>query len=235
MRWIRWLHVAIGSLIASGCGASISGSKGYKQIDGQWAWVATNVNGTSTATIDADADTFEILTDIRYGKDKYRVFRRATVIRGAEPATFELLSTIDYAKDKAHVFLQEHQIPGADPSSFKVIRYPFGRDARRVYCGTVPMAVENIADFEIVSEITSTGATLDRDHFLREHGQEFAHLEVSPEHPAFTCNAWSRDGKHYYYGPARVDGADYESFRIVDRFSAFDKNRKYRRSFPVNE
>lgn len=235
MRCIRWLHVTIGSLIASGCGTSISGSKGYEKIDGQWAWVATNVNGTSVAKIDADVDTFEILKDIRYGKDQYRVFRRATVIRGADPANFVLLSTIDYAKDKAHVFLQEHQIHGADPSSFKVIRYPFGRDARQVYCGTVPMAVDKVEDFEILSDVGGTSTWFHRGEFLRLHGQAFAQLEISPEHPVITCDAWSRDGKHYYYGPARVEGADYESFRIVDPFSATDKNRTYRRSFPAND
>jgi len=235
MHWIRWLHLAIGSLIASGCGTSFSGSKGYQKIDGQWAWVATNVNGTSVARFDADVDTFEVLKDTRYGKDKYRVFHRTTVIQGADPATFELLSTTDYAKDREHVFLQEHQIPGADPRSFEVIRYPYGRDATHVYCGTVPMAVEQVKGFEIVSEIGAIGAFPHRGEFLRLHGQAFAHLDVSPEHRVVTCDAWSRDGKHYYYGPARVEGADYESFRIIDRIRASDKNRKYWRSFPAKE
>lgn len=235
MRWILWLHVAIGSLIASGCGVGFSGGKGFQKIDGQWAWVATNANGTSVGKIDADPGTFEILEDIRYAKDKYHVFRRWEVIQGADPATFELLPTTDYSKDKSHVFLETHQVHGADPSSFTLINYRFGRDAKRVYCGTVPMAVENIANFEIVVENTSIGATADRDYFLSKYGEEFAHVEVSPEHPVYTSDAWSRDGKHYYYGPARVVDADYESFQIVDWISAFDKNRKYRGAIPERD
>jgi hypothetical protein len=125
-------------------------------------------------------------------------------------------------------------VVGADPASFKVIGYGYGRDAKRVYCGTVPMAVEMPDDFEILSK-GEPGSTNDRATFLRLFGQAFAHLEISKYHPVQTCEAWGRDGKHYYHGPSRVEGADYESFRIIDKFNAADKNRKYWRSFVAKE
>lgn len=232
----RSLHRVLGiaCLFLTGCGAGgLTGYKGYKKVDGQWAYVTTNVNGTSVAKIDADQDTFDTLADVRYAKDKNTVFFRGRVIQEADPASFELLSEIDYAKDNYHVFIQDHQVRGADPGSFKVIRHPYGRDAARAYCGTVPMNVAHLEKFEPVPVHLDGGWVIefDKKSFVRVWGDDFAGLDVSKERPVVVSNSWARDGEQYYHGPARVAGADYATFTVKSSLFAADKNTEFTGAF----
>ncbi|MCI0639278.1 MAG: DKNYY domain-containing protein [Gemmataceae bacterium] len=181
MHWKRWPNIlaALGDQLRWMCRLFI-GYKGYRKVDGQWAYVTYSVNGPSVRKIDADAGSFQVLADAMHAKDKDQVFFRGDGIQGADAATFRLirmtlyakdkdrayfwgnaiqdadaasfrlLSTRGYAKDNDHVFLLQHKIRGADPRSFKVIRPLYSRDATRVYCGTLPMNVAHIEKFEPV-------------------------------------------------------------------------------------
>jgi hypothetical protein len=227
-----FLHATVGLLafLLAGCGAGgLTGYKGYKKVDGQWAYVTTNVNGTNVHKIDADPDTFQTLTDVRYGKDNKQVFFRGRVIRDADPASFVLLSEIDYAKDDYHVFIQEHQVRGADPASFKIIRPPYGRDAAKIYCGTLPMNVAHPDKFEPVPVRLDGGWVIvgDRRSFVQVWGDDFANVDVSLQRPVVTSHAWARDGEHYYHGPARVADADYATFSVKSSLFAADKNTEF--------
>src|SRR5258706_15955881 len=108
-----------------------------------------------------------------------------------------------------------HKILGADPASFKMIRAPYSRDAVRVYCGTVPMESANVNTFEPLECEGGWEITYDKGSFLFDFGEAFSKLKISQEHPVVTGTGWGRDGKHYYFGPGRVEGADYASFKIT--------------------
>jgi hypothetical protein len=52
-----------------------------------------------------DNASFTILTDVRYAKDKNKVFIQGSEIKNADPNTFEMLLKDEYSKDKNHVYL----------------------------------------------------------------------------------------------------------------------------------
>jgi len=60
-------------LLVSGCGGC---STGYQQVDGKWAYVTINTGaGRSVNYIEgADQETFEVLAEDIYAKDKNRVY-----------------------------------------------------------------------------------------------------------------------------------------------------------------
>ena len=179
-----------------------------------------------------------ILQADRYAKDKGRVFYKARTIAGADPASFVLLKERDYAKDKRHVYITTLPVRGADPATFVVVEPPYGRDAKRMYNGTVAMDVADIAHFEPVPGESVPGTWMtsyDKNGFLFNYGEAFADLEITQQNPVMVGGPWARDGKFYYFGPARVEGADYASFKVLSSFEARDAKRKYMWSFPEAE
>ncbi len=227
-------------LIPSGCGdyaGYIQYATGYHEIDGEWVWVFRSARAGSEVTkLDADHDSFVVLDNNRYAKDKHRVFLESATIDGADPSTFQLLDANCYAKDKSHVYLRKYRIPDADPDSFRVLAGPYSRDACRVYCGNVPMDMADVDAFEVVKDWGLMVTSNDKSDFLFHYGEAFKDIEVSIDHPALTGECWARDGKYWYYGPGRIEGADYNSFKVNDRLGqASDKNRKYVNVFPEEE
>jgi hypothetical protein len=82
--------------------------------------------------------------------------------------------------------------------------------------------------FQIIREPSGWGEMENKKFFIDYYGPGFADLEVSESHPAiFSRCAWSRDAKHYYYDVARVEGADYDTFRPIDKWLAKDKGHEY--------
>ncbi len=146
-----------------------------------------------------------------------KVTYRGRNIAGADPATFRVFDgEVDYAKDAQHVYVLGHSILGADPTTFKVLDGLYARDKSNIYNGNVVMKVENIGTFELVR--ASTAWEMD-----------------NAEPPNITGGGWARDGKHWYYGPAKIKGVDYDSFRPVDDFYAEDKNQEYTGKYPAKK
>ncbi len=158
-------------------------------------------------------------TKVTYGSSR--------VLDDADAVTFQTLTDGEYAKDARSAFVRGCFIEGADVNSFRLIHSPYSRDRRRVYCGNIPMDVADLQHFELVRESWTWSETVDKVFFCREFGPAFESIVVSEESPAVVGHAWARDGQFYYYGPARVDGADYESFQIIDNTSAKDKHHTY--------
>ncbi len=211
-------------------------SKGFQKIDGRWTFVTWDTaSGKTVHSLNADDGTFSVLKDPQYAKDKDRVFYRFRTIDAADPATFQVINDDKFAKDKKHVFIMTHRIPEADPASFKVLKRPYSRDGVRVYCGMVALQNVNVEAFEPVECYGGWQTILDKGTFLFEFGEAFDKLEISQKHPVLTGEGWGRDGKYYYHGPGRVEGADYATFRIDSEYRASDKNRKYWHVFPEEQ
>jgi DKNYY family len=178
---------------------------GYEQVDGEWSYVVHTHRGADVTKLGADNASFEVLPD---GKG-------------------------DYAKDKNRVFLQKFVIVGVDPATFVLLKGFYSKDKSRMYCGTVPMQVSGPGAFEVVNEGTGLEIIYDHEHFVWVYGKPFESIPVSQETPAVVGSySWGRDGTSYYFGPARVEGADYATFRVIGFSSAEDRNRKYRGPFP---
>ena len=90
----------------------------YEKNGDTWSWITTNEGGQNTKELVTDLSTFEVLDDETYAKDKHHVFRKGSIIEGADPKTFEVISSTDYAKDAAHVYFNSFKIIHADPQSF---------------------------------------------------------------------------------------------------------------------
>ena len=209
---------------------------GYQKSSGHWSYVAMTGNGPKATNLGADSESFVVFAPHGYAKDKQTVWYSGQRIRDADAASFGALPEQSFGRDHSHVFIRGYVIPGADPDTFAVIRGPYGRDKSSLFCGNVKMDVPNIHLFEVItSELWRE--TYDKKHFVLEYGEEFADFEVSRENPAILAEAWGRDGSNYYYGPARVKGADYQTFKIDSgKFgSARDKNHEYINAFPADE
>jgi len=162
-------------LFLSGC------STGYRKIDGKWSYVTWDEgNGYKTYPLGADEATFEVLENGKYAKDKNKVYYQRYPMAGADPATFVLLEGKQYAKDKDHVYLLEYQVINADPNSFTEIALPYARDKKNIYCGTVPLDVKNIEEFEVIKS-ASMLVTTDKDVFIKEgENKEYSFLKDIP-------------------------------------------------------
>jgi hypothetical protein len=173
---------------------------GYEFVDGEWAFVITARGNRFVHTLGADSESFQVLVtdeETQFARDKHRVWVGMDVVRGA------------------------------DPSSFVPLKGCYGKDKARAYCGNVPFNVTNLDRFEVIS-IKGFGHQIpNHEYFVFEYGEPFREFEVSHEKPAILTEGWARDGQFYYYGPGRVEGADYASFQIVDDIIARDKNQEF--------
>lgn len=199
----------------------------YQKIGGEWCYVTNDAgHGRQERKLPVDPRSFRVLSGGNYAKDATKVFFKGTIVEHADAPTFTVLpsqqsTVIFYAKDQHRVFLRRLEIRGADPDTFEVIEGPYSRDSQRIYCGCIPMAVENPTAFEVIcwSGIRETGG----DVLVASYGEEFAILE------GIVCvtRGWSRDGKNYYYGPAVVRGRDYATMEVIDSWDAKDKHGQF--------
>jgi hypothetical protein len=160
-------------LILSGC------NTGYRKVDGKWSYVTWDEgNGYRTKPLGADDSTFKVLSNGEYAKDKDNVFYQGRPIVGADADSFVLLKGGPYANDKNRVYLLDTIIVEADPTSFKQIEYPYARDKKSIYCGTLRMNVKNAEEFEVIQAghgyIMAT-----KDSFI-ERTKEYSYLKDQP-------------------------------------------------------
>jgi hypothetical protein len=160
-------------LIFSGC------NTGYRKVDGKWSYVTWDEgHGYRTNPLGADDATFKVLDNKEYAKDKNNVYYKGSLLVGADAGAFALLKGGPYAKDKNHVYLLDTTVINADPASFAEIGYPYGKDKKSVYCGTLPMNVNNIEEFEVIQH--GTGYIMhDKNDFIRLN-QEYSYLKDVP-------------------------------------------------------
>lgn len=153
-------------------------STGYQQNGNSWVWVTVDEsNGRREHPIlMADGDSFEVLADKNYARDKGQVYFKGKALRGADPATFELLRE-GYGKDKREVFLETEPVIMADPASFEVLAFPYTRDRERVFCGTIPLPLRG-AEVQAF-RVTNTDQLMAN---TRSTSQKVYFIEFQPEY-----------------------------------------------------
>jgi hypothetical protein len=214
-----------------GCGQQL----GF-QVQGNEAIYIAKVSGAPgdrsiTRTIDADPKTFHSVNGykrgiIEYGKDAHKVFLGYSTwpfeLVDCDAASFQVLTPDGkYSMDKDHVYYWGLKLEGSESKTFKLLAPPYAVDANQAYAGARVLAGADPTNFEVVQSgdtgnplITSGAGVIDRD------------LSTTPT----GIWGWARDGRNYYNGSVRVDGADYESFEIMNMLYAKDANRVYYKS-----
>jgi hypothetical protein len=61
-----------------------------------------------------------------------------------------ILSNKVYATTVDHVYLIGVKLPDADPATFEMLTYPYSKDAKQAYCGSIPIAGANPATFQVL-------------------------------------------------------------------------------------
>jgi hypothetical protein len=164
-----FLAISIISLFLVSC------TQGYEKKDNTWFWVTTNEGGQQHKELKAHLESFQILKDEDYAKDMYHVFSKGSIIEKADPATFKILTSDGYTKDKDRVFFESFEIIHADSKTFEVLKRPYSKDKKNIYCGNIPMNVENFNEFEVTKSDEFTSYT-SKKLFIKWN-EEFAWLD----------------------------------------------------------
>ena len=133
----------------------ISCNSGYTKKEGKWVWISYDeAAGKRVNEIDKhDFETFKILGDENYAKDKNSVFYIGRIIKNADPKSFEVLNN-GYSKDLNNVFLDNETIIFADPKSFEQLEFPYSKDKNNIFCGTLPLEItaNEVSEFIVTNE-----------------------------------------------------------------------------------
>lgn len=123
---------------------------GYTKENGNWIYVTHDEGaGRRVENLNVDNKTFTVLKNKKYAKDKNKVFYEGRVIKDASANTFEVINDEGYSKDENYVFIDFDKVIDANPKTFIYLRFPYSKDDKNVYCGTLPMSVKNIEEFKV--------------------------------------------------------------------------------------
>ncbi len=196
---------------------------GYQKIDGQWYWVVQRglLPDLSKTLLDVDHESFEVLNQHGYAKDNAQVFFNNSPVVGANAASFKLLTNHErevFAVDENQAYVVGLPINGSDPNTFEVVNLNYSRDSTQVFCGTFKIEGVDPDNFEVL-KVNDLWVTIHYQPTIAEiYGEQFA-----TGIPALDCSGWGRDKQYYYYGPTRLEDADYDTFELIDEFTAKDK------------
>ncbi|MBO9702230.1 MAG: DKNYY domain-containing protein [Sporocytophaga sp.] len=190
----------------------------------------------------ADPVSFSILTTGSfYAKDSKHVFYLGKIVKGADPLTFAPVKWIDadfsdnsipvYWKDKANVYFNAKKIEGCDAGTFQNLRGIYGKDRNYVYYGNNTLPKANPEKFRFLND----GITTDETYLFIFDKLVNTPIDLS----TFTVvengdHVFCKDKNHIYlllYGQqdslVKVDGADADTFTLLDRYYAKDKHNVY--------
>lgn len=150
----------------------ISCNSGYNKQNGKWVWISYDEGvGKRVNEIDKhDFETFEILEDKNYARDKNSVFYIGRIIKNADPKSFEVLNN-GYSKDFINVYLDTEKVIFADPKTFEQLRFPYSKDKNNVFCGTLPLEISKneVSKFIVTNvdeQMSNSKSTISVSHFI---------------------------------------------------------------------
>ncbi|MEQ9315320.1 MAG: DKNYY domain-containing protein, partial [Henriciella sp.] len=168
----------------------------------------------SEQPIAADAATFEILRDSRYGRDQSTVFCEGKPLDGADPDTFRVVATLKeadraFVADAQSAWADCERIKGANGASFEALPGDYARDAERVYSWKWPIDGADPQSFTVLPEDTEYA----RDQSGIWVGS-FKLPTTKPDAFRIIGEYYSTDGEQVFYWQNVVNGADVASFHI---------------------
>ena len=151
-----------------------------------------------------DKQSFSVLPNPIYGKDKDYVYHKAVPMPLADAESFSPLSE-KVGKDKNNVFLTGEIIPGADSASFQIVNDSlmdtYAKDKNSYYF--------NYTKFKPCDEASITF----------EKG---------------FIQTWAKDKNCVFYNGLKIEGADIASHKMMLVGYSKDKNRVYYENKPLN-
>lgn len=179
--------------------AIISCNKYEVQKDGVYYKNWNEARGSATTLLSgADPNTFEILSNEDYGKDKNVVYYQGVSIPGADAQSFEFITDL-YSKDKHRAYYSGDSIEGSSSKGFRVIDSYYSSDYKDIFHTTNPLHVCNIKNFKI---------------FENQNSENI-------------YQRWSTDGCNYYFQHYKVPSSDYKNVSIFRESAGFAKDKQW--------
>lgn len=126
--------------------------------------------------IGADSKSFEILKNSDYATDKNKAYYKGKPIPNSDGKTFHVINNENYSKDKNNVYIELYTIMSANPSTFRILKVPYSRDDKKIFCGTIPMQVKNIDEFKVIG--TGSFKTISRTSYFIEENKEYSFIDT---------------------------------------------------------
>lgn len=154
--------------------------------------------------------------------------RTKRLLKDLDPETFEVLENDAFGKDKNYVYLNGNPIIGADPKSFKVINDAFSVDDFRAYYYTDSIATSSSRGFKVIDDYFSAdfkdvfyrneplGVCSVKDFKLLPKKEDDSHFE-----------SWSTDGCYFYFNNFKVPSDDYKNVHLFKGSAGFAKDNKW--------
>ncbi|MBS1604591.1 MAG: DKNYY domain-containing protein [Bacteroidetes bacterium] len=219
---------AVSFLFLSGC------STGYRKEGSVIYYEYWNEgSGSHKDRLDADPETFEVLKDDNYAKDKQKVFYNGGVIIGADAATFESLDE-RYARDKNRGYYGRDRILSSRGQTFRVIDDDYSSDGVNVFYDTLPLNVCSVKDFRFVMDDKDKNERWATDGCFYYYGKykvpsdDYANMQVFKN-----SGGLSKDKNYVYFLDHKlnfdvdrkkvVDTIDAESFKVTGFLECRDK------------
>ena len=166
----------------------VSCDSGYQKENGKWVWISYDeaVGKRITQIDEHDIESFKVLKNSNYARDKNSVFYIGRIIKDANPENFETINKDGYSKDRKYVFLDEEKIVHANPKSFKLLEFPYSKDENHIFCGTIPIDLksEEINEFKVTNEdelMSGMKSSILLSHFI-ETNPEYKWLDTLGVH-----------------------------------------------------
>lgn len=155
------------------CIISFTGCQpGYQNEDGKWVWITYNeaVGKGKKYVQGQDSESFEVLSDKEYAKDRFSVYYKGSKIENADSPSFQLIRK-GYTKDKNKVYLDRTPVIFADPQTFEILKWPYAKDKYRAYCGTVPLTLteEEVEIFKVRSPKNEAKHSMVTSWFIQQY------------------------------------------------------------------
>jgi len=196
----------------------------------------------------ADLETFEGMTH-DFAKDKNQIYSDGLILDGADRETFDVLP-YGYAIDKNNIYAHGKIIPELDAGTFEIINSHFMRDETKLLFGGYDYDLY-LPDMDPNSYKTHdvwTRLVTDEDTFyyvgrgsrgINYYGSKI----IDPSTFEQVNYKYAKDKNHVYYiddmektdGPKLIEGADANTFYIIHRWHAEDKNNKYTNGVIVDD
>ena len=137
-----------------------AGELGYVYENDTWNYVTFDfAGGRRVKPLDVNKSEFKILSNDKFASDNNYVYYLGIKIEDADPLTFKTITDqgdMCYAKDKNFVYVYTDssgiiKVIGADPDTFEVLEFPYSKDKNDAYNGCLPLYVDDVTKFTVVS------------------------------------------------------------------------------------
>ncbi len=169
-----------------------------------------------------DNSTFEVL-NYYFAKDKNHVYYENKILNETDSRSFAILKN-NYAKDNNYVYYNNEILKEVDPQSFVVLDNNYVKDKNSVYYKNIKIDSSDPKTFVIMKY----GYSKDKNFAYKEgkvilsaNGADFIEIKE------ISGRVYHKDKKNVYLKGVKIEGADPETFLVIDHEYSKDKKNAY--------